>query len=353
MTEARQPRFCGHCGEALPPSGARFCIECGRPVPGAAESSAGVPTVQLVNARVEQMVIGGTMKLPSSGAMPPGLWLAPDPPGPEDVVAIYAPLRAIVGGWSGLIGAGWRPHETEPTAARGPTTVYRFVTERDWFPATGGARGLRLRVRVLAEAAADEGRSRRGFRYQVAHDPPMQVVASWWLDPSSGARVGLDSPQVQLMAPPRVPRVSDFKEAIEQLPAPEAHRWALAGREHGVFRLLSASQQRTPAGRGLPLAEIRRGWSLGRIFGRPEPRYRVQFHRPLACHWAEWRRWLRTIRAEAAELGLDFEADSSVEWWLDRQGYDGVVFDGASQLYGHERVAIAFRRAQIARVGDG
>ena len=28
-TSTRQPRFCRHCGAALPPTQPRFCIECG------------------------------------------------------------------------------------------------------------------------------------------------------------------------------------------------------------------------------------------------------------------------------------------------------------------------------------
>jgi hypothetical protein len=53
--------------------------------------------------------------------------------------------------------------------------------------------------------------------------------------------------------------------------------------------------------------------------------------------------------ATARGLGLDLETDLVVEWWLDRQGHDGVVIEDAQPLYEHRRVVIAFRRSQIAR----
>lgn len=357
MLDTQPPAYCQHCGAALPSAEANFCIECGRPVAdgvpddtGAPVSSAGVPTVRLSNAQVEQTVVGGTVKLPSSGAFPPGIWQLAEPPGPDDIVAIYAPLRAIVGGWSGLSGAGWQPDAAAPALARGTAMLFRFVCEREWFARPGGAGGLRLRARIQAEAEAAEGHARRGFRYRVAHDPPMQIVAARWIDLAGRERRDLPLPQIQLMAPPRIPRVSDFAEAIRVLPAPEAHVWAQRGAERGVFRLLHTAQQRTPAGRGLPLVGEGLGARLSRLFGRGETRYRVQLQRPLVCRWPEWPEWISQMRAAGRDLGLDFEADSVIEWWLDRQGHDGVIFESAQRLYGHDRAVIAFRRSQIARI---
>ncbi|HWQ12720.1 MAG TPA: zinc ribbon domain-containing protein, partial [Roseiflexaceae bacterium] len=118
------PRFCTQCGAALPPGNPRFCIECGhaiggtgrvlraeaidnqRPPPHAARSTQ--HAVHLPNAGTAQSVVGGTVKLPTSGAVPPGLWFAPEPPGAADAVAVYVPLRAVRGGWSGLTSHGWR-----------------------------------------------------------------------------------------------------------------------------------------------------------------------------------------------------------------------------------------------------
>jgi hypothetical protein len=169
----RQPRFCRHCGVTLPPTNPRFCIECGGSIgSGAPEPQAAPapPTVRLPNAGVAQSVIGGTMRLPTSGAIPPGLWFGEQPPGPDDVVAIYAPLRAIVGGWSGLIGKGWRAG-AEPPSATGSRMTFSFEASRDWFPSAGCGQGLRLQVDVLARAEADEGRTRRGFRYRARPGP--------------------------------------------------------------------------------------------------------------------------------------------------------------------------------------
>ena len=117
-SQQRTPRFCGHCGAHLPAGKPRFCIECGHSVrwaAGAAPPSvvaehdrvADGPTVLLPNARGEQSVVGGTVKLPTSEAIPPGLWLLPEVPGPSDVIAIYAPLHAVVGGWSATTSDGW------------------------------------------------------------------------------------------------------------------------------------------------------------------------------------------------------------------------------------------------------
>jgi len=347
----RQPRFCRHCGVALPPTNPRFCIECGGSI-GAAplpQAAATPPTVRLPNAGVAQSVIGGTMRLPTSGAIPPGLWFGEQPPGPDDVVAIYAPLRAIVGGWSGLSGMGWQPDEQAPASAVGARMIFRFAARREWFPAASCGRGMRLEVQLLAQAEADEGRSRRGFRYRARHDPPMEVAAAWWVDPATGARSDRALPQIQIMAPPRVPRVSDYAEAVAAMPERDAEAWAREGQIHGQFRLLNSAQQRTPAGRGLPLAEVGTPWFPLRLLGRVNPAYRLRAFHPLICRWDAWKQLQGRMEAEARGLGLDLATDLVVEWWLDRQGHDCVVFDGAKSLYGYERVAIAFRRAQVAR----
>ncbi|HEY3229859.1 MAG TPA: zinc ribbon domain-containing protein [Roseiflexaceae bacterium] len=348
-TAARRPRFCRHCGAALPTTDEpRFCIECGGPISVGAPAA---PAVQLPNARVAQSVIGGTIRLATSGAIPPGLWLHDEPPGPEDVVAIYAPLRAIVGGWSGLSGAGWRRDEQAPALAIGSTMIFRFETRREWFAAPGCGQGLRLHIQLRAQAAANEGHTRRGFRYRAYHDPPMEVAAAWWVDPATGARSDRPLPQIQIMAPPRIPRVSDHHEPIATMPERDAEAWAREGQVHGLFHLLYETQQRTPAGRGLPLAEAEMAW-LPQLLGRPRQQYRVQAFRPLACDWAEWQRFQPRLHADARNLGLDLGTDLVVEWWLDRQGYDCVIFKDARQLYDCERAVIAFRRAQIVRIGE-
>ena len=355
-TSTRQPRFCRHCGAALPPTQPRFCIECGGALgasrPPAQHTPSEQSTVLLPNARVEQSVIGGTIRLPSSGAVPPGLWLREQPPGPADVVAIYAPLRAIVGGWSGLGGAGWRRNDESLAAFDSTNRVFQFETQREWFPAPGYGQGLRLRVRLRAQAEAEEGHQRRGFRYRAHHDPPMEVVEASWRDPATGALCDHPLPQIQIMAPPRARRVSDYDERIATMAAADAAAWAREGAVHGLFLLLQTSQQRTPAGRGLPLAEAGPASWLGRIIGQPRERYHVQVFHPLVCRWPEWRKLRRRIRDEARGLGLDLDTDLTVEWWLDRQGHDCVIFEEAERLYGHQRVVIAFRRAQIAQAED-
>jgi hypothetical protein len=349
----KPPRFCRHCGAALPATQPRFCIECGGAIgagqPAAAPDAppAPTPTVRLPNARVAQSVIGGTIRLPTSGAIPPGLWFQDQPPGPDDVVAVYAPLRAIVGGWSGLSGMGWRP-SAQPQA-NGTRMIFCFETRREWFPAAGCGDGLRLQVQLQAQSEAEEGRTRRGFRYRAHYDPPMEVAAAWWLDPATGARSDRVLPQIQIMAPPRVRRVSDFDEPIATMAERDAEAWAREGQVHGQFGLLYESQQRTPAGRGLPLAEVGTSWFPLRLIKRSAPIYRVQAFHPLACRWDAWQKLQAQITSEARGLGLDLDTDLVVEWWLDRQGHDSLILDDVKSLYSYQRVLIAFRRSQIAR----
>jgi hypothetical protein len=352
---AHHPHFCRHCGAALPPANPRFCIECGgdvaRDAPPTTEhdraAEANGPTVRLPNARVAQQVIGGTIRLPTSGAIPPGLWFLDHPPAADDVVAVYAPLRAIVGGWSGLAGAGWRQCE-QPSRASGARMTFCFETVREWFPAEGCGAGLRLQVQLAAQAEADEGHTRRGFRYRVSHDPPMEIAAAWWLDPASGLRTDRSLPQIQIMAPPRVGRVSDYDEPIVTMPAGDAEAWSGEGKVHGLFRLLNPSQQRTPAGRGLPLAEVGALWRTLHWLGQGDSLYRVQAFHPLVCRWASWGKLRDRMQTDARGLGLDLGTDLVMEWWLDREGHDCVVLEEAGSHYGHQRVVIAFRRSQIA-----
>lgn len=357
--EPAPTRLCPHCGADLPPSNPRFCIDCGGALdPNGAEEPPAIaipattgPTVRLGNARVEQSVIGGTIRLASSGAIPPGLWFQDALPGPEDIVAVYAPLRAVVGGWSGLVGAKWQRSKTAPSAI-GTRTLFRFEAEQVWFPASGYGQGLKLHVRILAQSEADEGRSRRGFRYRAHYDPPMEVDESWWAD-DAGRRVERAAPQIQLMAPPRIPRVSDYNEAIRWMPAANAEAWARAGQLPGRFQLLNTAQQRTPAGRGLPLADLSARWLPLRLLSRPAQTWCVQALHPLICRLSEWPALEQRIRREARGLGLDMGTDLEVEWWLDRQGHDCVVLEDARRLYGHQRVAIAFRRAQVVACEPG
>lgn len=348
------PRFCAFCGADLPPGEPRFCIECRQPVEQLALSEETVPaatgpTVRLANARTEQAVIGGTVKLPSSGAVPPGLWFASELPSPDDVVAVYAPLRAIVGGWSGLIEHGWKKCGQEWAADGTSRTLVRFLVERAWFAAPGAARTMRLMVQIGAVAHADEGRTRRGFRYRIGADPPMDVAAAWWIE-GNAPRFDLPVPQIQIMAPPRVVRVSDVRETVRRMNAREAETWARQGEVHGLFRMPNSAQQRTPVGRGIPLLEVsplgawlRLGGAVGRL-------YRVQLFRPLVCDAVAWKRLRQRIVQEAMDLGLDMNTDAIIEWWLDREGYDGALFERNAHRYGGGRAVIAFRRSQIALI---
>jgi|HigsolmetaAR201D_1030396.scaffolds.fasta_scaffold13021_2 hypothetical protein len=366
----RTPRFCRHCGAPLPPNQPRYCIECGGevlrpnqaqpeqpavvqtpPTPIPTSTPRSVPTVRLGNANVEQSVIGGTTRLPTAGAIPPGLWFQDHPPSASDVIAIYAPLRAVVGGWSGLIGQGWKASPIEPSPRPGNRMLYHFETERVWFPAKGYGQGLHLHVHLHAQAEAQEGRSRRGFRYRTNHDAPMEVVRAWWVDPSTNQRVIKPIPEIQVMAPPRVPRVSDFDETIRTMPAAQAEAWARQGVLPGMFQLARYDMQdRTPAGRGLPLFENSSALTgISRLLGLQQraPIYRVQVFRPLRISFAEWKRTQPRIKQEAQGLGLDLGTDLVVEWWLDRQGYDSVYFEQARAYLGQARTLIVFRRAQL------
>jgi hypothetical protein len=364
----RPPRFCPNCGAALPPGGARFCIECGQALRDPADEGdltppddgpPGVtgPTVRLPNARVEQQVIGGTVRLPASGAVPPGLWVRDEPPGPQDVVAIYPPLRPVRGGWSGLIGRGWRPAGSE---AHGQQMLFHFQARVEWFPADGCGAGLRLVAEVAASSSAWEGKERRGFRFGLRRDGPMQIATAAWLDQAGHTLADRPLPQIQIMAPPRVPRVADLDDAPELLAAPEAALWAQGSQAIGAYRLYrdQVMQEHTPAGRGITLVPLREGREEGRPWwgrllpGALPPRYRARVERPLSCELDAWDGRLRAIRAEARGLGLDLEPALAAEWWLDRQGHDGVIFTAAQARYGAERVVIVFRRGQLAQIRD-
>jgi len=125
-------RFCPDCGVAVNSDQARFCIACGAPLRRATTAGEGqsdpTPTVQLPNARIAQQVIGGTVKLPALGAVPPGFWAFDHAPGPEDVVAIYPPLRPVRDGWSGLVGRGWIALGSDMHAGR---KRFHFRTEAE------------------------------------------------------------------------------------------------------------------------------------------------------------------------------------------------------------------------------
>jgi hypothetical protein len=183
-------------------------------------------TVRLANAPGEQSVVGGTVKLPTEHAVPPGLWFVDEPPGKADVIAIYAPLRAIVGGWSGLEGAGWRKVEQAWARDGASRELVSFEVEREWFAAPGRGQNARLCVRIAASSFAEEGRTRRGFRYRIGADPPMEILDAWWVGATARARLDWPVPEIQIMAPPRVRRVSDYNETIARMNAREANSWA-------------------------------------------------------------------------------------------------------------------------------
>ncbi len=356
---------CPQCGAALPPGGPRFCITCGAPLlPHAPDPDPPTPllpatgaTVKLANARVPQEVIGGTVRLPDSGATPPGLWQGDEPPGPTDVVAIYPPLRAVRGGWSGLVGRGWQP---TGHSGQGSDIIYHFRALVRWFPAPGCGAGLTLEVEVIANSRAVEGRERRGFRFGLRRDGPMRVARATWFDARARPLPGQPLPQIQIMAPPRIPRVSDLDEAPLALDARSAAEWAMGSQAQGAYRLYrdTLMQEHTPVGRGITLVPLREGREGGRPWwhrllpGVIPQRFRVRLEQPFTCDLEEWPQRLETIRAEARSLGLDLDPAQAAEWWLDRYGYDGVVFTGARKRYAAARVVIVFRRSQLARIVD-
>jgi hypothetical protein len=361
-----RPRFCTDCGTALPADPARFCIECGAairgvPTPVEDEPPDTAPSFQLPNARAPQQVIGGTVKLPASGAVPPGLWVLDQPPGPDDVVAIYPPLRPVRGGWSGLVGRGWHATGNE---ARGSRTIFHFRAEVPWFPAPGCGGGLQLRTEVTASSRAWEGRERRGFRFGVSRDGPMVILHARWHDADGRPLEDRPLPQIQIMAPPRVARISDFDEEVGELDAREAALWVGESQAPGAYRLVrnhvsgQLVQEHTPVGRGITLTPLRAGregplpW-WGRLLpGIPPIRYRARVLQPFSCSLAEWETRLELIGNEARALGLDLDPALAAEWWLDRNGHDGVIFSAAQARYQVERVLIVFRRAQLMRIKD-
>ena len=360
----RPPKFCTNCGTALPSGTVRFCIACGHPFHDStaehddegAPGNTG-PTVRLANARVAQQVIGGTVKLPVSGAVPPGLWVRDEVPGPADVVAIYPPLRPVSGGWSGVIGRGWQQAGSE---AKGTQMLFHFLAEVAWFPANGCGAGLHLRTEVAASSRAWEGKGRRGFRFGLRRDGPMQITAAAWHNPTGQRLANQPLPQIQLMAPPRVPRVSDLDDAPELMVAPEAALWVQGSQAPGAYRLYrdQLMQEHTPVGRGITLIPLHEGrehgqpWWSKLLAGAQPLRYRARILHPFVCGLAEWAGRLHTIREEARSLGLDLDPALAAEWWLDRQGYDGVIFTAAQERYAAERVLIVFQRGQLVKIKD-
>lgn len=376
-----QPKFCPQCGAGLPPSQPRFCIECGAaikwsaapaPAPptltkGKSRPTPAAPTVQLPNARVAQAVIGGTVRLPTDGAVPPGLWVRDEPPGPEDVVALYPPLRPLAEGWSGLIGRGWSAYDR--TLQSDGNVAYRFVADAAWFPAPGCGGGRRLRARLLALELSKQLATRQGFRYRLGTDPPLELLEANWYDEADQPLGALPLPQIQLMAPPRVPRFSDFAEdVVEELTPPEAERWAAGTLAPGLYRLGgdAPAQMQTPAGRGLILRPALPASPpppsglttlLARVFKQAAPEapprqelYQARTERPYRSTLRQWRAQLRQVRKEAQSLGLDLTPELVAEWWLDRQGHDALWLSETETRYGTPEVLIVFRRAQIARV---
>jgi hypothetical protein len=305
-------------------------------------------------------VVGGTIKLVTDQATPPGMWFAPHRPGPGDTLAVYAPLRAVVGGWSGTTNDGWSRMQQSWADDGTSRDLVTFEVERFWFTKPGYAEDARLRVRIRANSLADEGRTRRGFRYRNGHDSPMQVVEATWLDANGTPRPDWPVPPIQLMAPPRVPRISDFDEKVQQMNPREADLWAKQGVVHTLLHMPNPAQQRTPVGRGLPLFEAivsQRlaamplvGSTLTRLAGQKPQFYRVQLHNPLRCDSPGWKPLLTQMMREAQELGLDMESDAVIEWWLERQGYDSAVLERGAHPYDAGRVVVAFRRAQIVEV---
>jgi hypothetical protein len=336
--------MCGHAVRSAAPK-----QTAAHDTPHSASVASKIATVKLPNARVEQSVVGGTVRLPSSGAVPPGLWFAPTPPGKTDVIAVYAPLRAVVGGWSGLSGADWRKMGETSHKDTGENVVF-FETKREWFAAQGCAHDLRLQINIRAESYTEAGRTRLGFRYRIGREAPMCVTVAQWIDTTGRQYHDVAIPQIQIMAPPRVKRISDYAEAIQPMSEPDAAAWSREGVIHGLYRIDNLNQQRTPAGRGITLREIAGGWfgvQLAKLFYGI---YRVQLFQPLVCTQQQWEELRPRMQADARELGLDMDTDAVIEWWVDRQGHDGVVFEPNKERGANRQTVIAFRRAQIAEI---
>jgi hypothetical protein len=362
----RRPRFCSQCGESLPEGTPRFCIECGAPVkqPSAPNEPAvvnAVPqapviqpvvgaTVRLSNSNVEQAVIGGTIRLATDQAVPPGLWMHPHAPTPADTVAIYAPLRAIVGAWSGQRSAGWRlvDSQVDEFDDRG-RRIFNFEIVRSWFPSPNYGENLELRIKIGAYSTAEAHETRRGFHFHPDRDSPMRVIEAWWVNAITSKRVERPLPIIQIMAPPRIPRVSDFQEGFANAKelGVKPEDWARRGQLPELFTLQNTSQTRTQVGRGLVLDAVRRP---GGLFSRPWSgglAYRVLAHKPLIILPNQWYPISERMRKDAKALGLDFGTEFEAEWWLDKQGYDAVVFEPSVMGENRVRKVIAFRRSQI------
>ena len=160
MDERPRPKFCGQCGAELPPGLPRFCIECGLP------TRLGPPEAEPERSTA---FIGGTVKLPSVGALPPGLWWQEQPPGPSDTVQLYMPLRAVVDGWSGLVGRGWQRAGEPPSQVSG-VRRFHFESDREWFAAEGcvcaprPTQAMAVSARASATASATTSRWRLSAR---------------------------------------------------------------------------------------------------------------------------------------------------------------------------------------------
>jgi hypothetical protein len=318
-------------------------VECGKPTK---YYTAATP------APVEpKAFLGGTVKLPSAGALPPGLWWQEQPPGAHDTVQIYMPLRAVVGGWSGQEGHGWY-RLADPPALEPGKRRFHFACDREWFPAQGFGGGLRLRVKVQAESDASDGRRRQGFRYHIGHDPPMEVIAAHWVD-AHGKPVDRPLPEIQLMAPPRIMRVSDYRnEEFLRLPREQAEAWASEGVYTQPLQMINSNQSQTPVGRGIVLSPPPGPNLYERLFAWADYEarvreyvFRVQIHKPLQISWHAWLELRPRIEEEARSSGLDLGTAAMVEWWFERQGYDSAIITPYPNI-NHTGV-VAFRRAQI------
>jgi hypothetical protein len=188
----------------------------------------------------------------------------------------------------------------------------------------------------------------------------MSLIEAAWVGPGGEPRPDLPAPQIQIMAPPRVPRVSDYDEHVDSMTAAEAEQWARGSQAPGVYRLndmIIPSQEQTPAGRGIVLtpvglleSQLRGLIPQGLINFGAGDHYRARVERPYTCDLTAWGQHLKKIRAEARNLGMAMENEPAAEWWLDRNGYDGVIFTRAQARYHADRALIVFRRAQLVRI---